>query len=148
MMSKMTRTTALVGVVLAALGCDYFAPIGVRIEVAREAGSYIFQFTSCRGGRIGVNGIRVADVDTRRSSGGEIVYNDAQHCDVELPASRSIRGAWRYGSVPPNAVLPTECRALKPGMYIVDVSGGEAGGYREFRIEADGSVKRGKGTCD
>ena len=148
MMSKMTRAIALVGTAMATLACDYFGPTGVRIEVERDAGGYIFHFTTCRGTPIGVRGIRVAGVDVRRSGGGQTFYNEDQNCDVELRASRPIRGAWRYGSVPPNGVLVTECKALNPGTYVVDVSGGEAGGYRDFRIEADGSVKRGKGTCD
>jgi len=148
MMSKMTRAMVVVGAVAAGIACDYFGPTGVRIEVEREAGSYVFHFTSCRGTPIGVRGIRVGEVDLRRSSGGQTVYNDNQSCELELRASRPIRGSWRYGSVPPNGVLTTKCPPLKPGTYVVDVSGGEAGGYRDFRIEGDGSVKRGKGTCD
>src|SRR6478735_8495969 len=131
MRREVARAIALAGAAIAALGCDHFGPTGVRIGVEYEPGGYTFHFTSCRGAPIGVNGIRIVNVDVQGSGAG----HDAQYCQVELRASQPIRGSWRYGSVPSSGVFETQCRALKPGKYLADVSGGEAGGYRDFRIE-------------
>jgi hypothetical protein len=129
------------------IGCGYFKGGGVRVEVRRDGTSYLFLFANCLGSPIGVRGIRVADVDLRESTASDMHYNDASYCDVQLPMSKPLRGSWRYGSTPPNGLV-TKCLPLKPGTYLADVRGGEVGGYRDFRIESDGSIKLGKGTCD
>lgn len=136
-----TCTAIACGIFLLACGCDYLKPTGVRVELRKEAGNYLVRFESCRGRPIGVHAIRVERIAQAAEAG------DPYYCQMEVPMSQSLRGEWRYGSTPPSGTL-AKCLAIKPGMYLVDVSGGEAGGYRRARITEDGTIVHGEGSCD
>lgn len=112
-------------------GCDSYT--GLSVEVKRDEDGFVFVFVDCRGRPMKVRRVRV-------SSASEDL------CIAETSMVEPLSGKWRYGSRPRNGAVG-DCRMLGPGDYQVHAAGGEAGGYRYFRINEKGEVVLGRGSC-
>ena len=80
----------IVGVLI---GCDYFEPAGVRVDVGRNGNEYAIVPASCRGKPIGIHAIRVARLAEDAAEG-----RDDYCCHLEVPMSKSIHGEWRLAA--------------------------------------------------
>jgi hypothetical protein len=127
------------------IGCNPFRDSTVDVEVAKDDAGYVFSFKACgwsqRSQRVEVPLIVVLKAGGRAS---EVPVQCALH--KASPSVRNLADTWRYGTVP-QGYIAKGCEPLQPGeTYQVQVSAA-GGGRREFRVQRNGDVALGQGSC-